>query len=228
MYLRRKKNRHIKHIHTFTPFVKKVYANFQWEPCDCMKESPQIIYLNGPSSSGKTTLAKALQNEFDLPFLHIGIDRVIGMMPEKLNNWEGQPAPLGFSWKESVDETGHLVHEIQTGPFARKMAQTLIEIVLTMARMGHYIIIDDVSFGKCQVEIWKDALKEYKVIWIGLKAPLDILETREKERGNRMQGSARAQYFQVHKDVIYDQEFDTSKSPLEAIVKAIKEHYVSK
>jgi lipoprotein-anchoring transpeptidase ErfK/SrfK len=30
---------------------------------------------------------------------------------------------------------------------------------------------------------------------------IDILEKREKERGNRMQGSARAQYFQVHKDV---------------------------
>ena len=94
--------------------------------------------------------------------------------------------------------------------------------------MEHYIIIDDVSFGKLQVDIWKDALKEYKVIWIGLKAPLDILETREKERGNRMHGSARAQYFQVHKDVIYDHEFDTSKDSLETIVKTIKRSYVSK
>ncbi len=71
-----------------------------------MKKSIQIIYINGPSSSGKTTLAQALQQEFDVPFLHIGIDRVIGMMPNKLNNWEGGPAPLGFSWKSSVDETG--------------------------------------------------------------------------------------------------------------------------
>lgn len=193
-----------------------------------MKEFPQIIYVNGPSSSGKTTLAKALQKEFDLPFLHIGIDRVIGMMPEKLNNWEGQPASLGFSWKESIDETGHLVHEIQTGPFARKMVQTLVEIVLTMARMGHYIVIDDVSFGKSQVDIWKDALKDYKVIWIGLKVPLEILEAREQERGNRMHGSARSQYFQVHKDVVYNLEFDTSKDSLETIIITIKERYVCK
>ncbi len=33
-----------------------------------------------------------------------------------------------------------------------------------------------------------------------------------------MHGSARAQYFQVHKDVIYDQEFDTSQDSLEMIV----------
>ena len=125
--------------------------------------------MNGPSSSGKTTLAKALQKESDQPFLHIGVDRIIGMMPEKLNNWEGEPAPLGFSWKQSIDEAGHSIHDIQTGPFAQKMLQTLIEIVLTMARMGHYIIIDDISFGKDQVGLWREALKGYKVLWIGIK-----------------------------------------------------------
>ncbi len=63
----------------------------------CNRMIAQIIYINGPSSSGKTTLAKALQQEFDQPFLHIGIDRVIGMMPEKLNNWEGGPSsPASF------------------------------------------------------------------------------------------------------------------------------------
>jgi chloramphenicol 3-O-phosphotransferase len=59
----------------------------------------QIIYSNGPSSVGKTTLAKALQQKLGQPFLHIGIDKVIEMMPDKLNNWEGGAAPLGFSWK---------------------------------------------------------------------------------------------------------------------------------
>lgn len=183
----------------------------------------QIIYINGPSSSGKTTLAKALQQAFDQPFLHVGLDRVIGMMPEKVNNWEGEPAPLGFSWKQSVDETGHPIQEIQTGPFAIKMVQTFMEIVLTMAKMGHHVIIDDVSLGKEQVDLWKGALSGYKVLWIGIKAPLMVLEAREKERSNRINGSARAQYFQVHKDVSYDLEFDTSKVSLETIVRTIKE-----
>lgn len=183
----------------------------------------QIIYINGPSSSGKTTLAKALQQAFDQPFLHVGLDRVIGMMPEKVNNWEGDPAPLGFSWKQSVDETGHPIQEIQTGPFAIKMIQTFMEIVLTMAKMGHHVIIDDISLGKEQVDLWKEALSGHKVLWIGIKAPLMVLEAREKERSNRINGSARAQYFQVHKDVSYDLEFDTSKVSLETIVRTIKE-----
>ncbi len=186
-----------------------------------MKSSIQIIYLNGPSSSGKTTLAKALQAKLESPFLHIGLDRVIGMMPEKLNNWEGRIAPEGFSWLEAVDETGHLIHEIQMGPFAKKISQTLKEIVLTLARMGHYIIIDDVAFGSAEVNVWKETLKEYKVLWVGIKTPLAILEEREKTRGNRMIGSARAQHVKVHTEILYDLECDTSKEPLAVIVKAI-------
>lgn len=198
-------------------------SNIESTPCTTMNTKYQIIYLNGPSSSGKTTLAHLLQQELNFPFLHIGIDRVIGMMPDKLNDWEGGPASLGFSWKNSTDETGHLVHEIQLGPFAKKMSETLKEIVLTLARLEHYIIIDDVAFGKQDVDKWRLALKDYNVLWVGIHTPLSHLEQREKQRGDRMIGSARAQYYQVHKEVVYDLQFDTSKDSSEKIVHDIKE-----
>lgn len=187
-----------------------------------MKINYQIIYLNGPSSSGKTTLAFHLQETLEPPFLHIGIDRMIGMMPEKINNWTGGHAPLGFSWKNSYDEAGHPIYEIQLGSFAKKISDTLKEIVLTMVRLGHYIIIDDVAFGKQDVEKWKEALKDYNVLWIGIHSPLPLLEQREKDRGDRMIGSARAQYYQVHKDVKYDLEFDISQDSTEKIIQVIK------
>ena len=186
-----------------------------------IKHKFQIIYINGPSSSGKSTLARALQQALDTPFLHIGIDRIIGMMPEKLNNWEGGYAPQGFSWKQSVDEAGHRIHEIQMGPFAKKISQALKEIVVTLVKMQHYVIIDDVAFGASDVDSWRKILQEYKVLWIGIKAPLPHLEEREKQRSNRIGGSARAQFFPVHNGVSYDLEFDTAKDPLETIVKAI-------
>lgn len=187
-----------------------------------MKINYQILYLNGPSSSGKTTLAKALQKELDQPFLHIGIDRVIGMMPEKLNNWEGGIAPEGFSWKASVDATGHPIQEIQQGPFAKKMGDTLKELTLTLAKMDHYLIIDDIALGKEEIDEWREALKDYNTLWIGLHTPLPLLEKREIERGNRMLGSARAQYYRIHKDATYDLEWDTSQYQLEEMVNMIK------
>ena len=54
-----------------------------------MNKTSIIILLNGPSSSGKSTLANILQSKLNDPFLHIGIDKMIGMMPEAINNWEG-------------------------------------------------------------------------------------------------------------------------------------------
>lgn len=96
-------------------------------------------------------------------------------------------------------------------------------MVLTLAKMGHYIIIDDVAFGKKEVDEWRKALKDYKVLWIGMKTPLQVLEKREKERCNRINGSARAQFFQVHQDVEYDLEFDSDKDELAKILRLIKE-----
>ena len=181
----------------------------------------QIIYLNGPSSSGKTTLAKALQQAFTEPFLLVGIDKIIGWMPEKINDWTGGEAPLGFSWEASADTTGHPIQELKVGPFAQKMDQTYREVVLTLAKMGHHLIIDDVSCGKKQVDSWKEMLRAFHVVWVGVHAPLSILEQREKERGNRRVGSARGQYHKVHVDTTYDLEVDTHKQPLNEIVDMI-------
>lgn len=177
--------------------------------------SVQIIYLNGPSSSGKTTLARALQHAFDDLFLHVGIDKIIGWMPEKVNDWIGGEASLGYSWKKSTDAEGNLIQELQMGPYGEKIAKTFQEIVLVLAKMGHHLIIDDVSFGKKDVDEWKELLKDFTVLWIGVNAPLPILEQREKERGNRIAGSARGQFYKVHADASYDLEIDTHLATVE-------------
>lgn len=188
-----------------------------------MANSPvQIIYLNGPSSSGKTTLAKGLQHAFDDLFLHVGIDKIIGWMPEKVNDWTGGIAPLGYSWKKSADESGNPIQELQVGPYAEKIADTFQEVVLLLAKMGHHLVIDDVSFGKRQVDEWKALLKNFKVLWVGVNAPLSILEQREKERGNRIAGSARGQFHKVHADATYDLEIDTHHATLVENVEKIR------
>ncbi len=179
------------------------------EKGDLKETSVQIIYLNGPSSSGKTTLAKALQSALELVFLHIGIDKIIGWMPEKINDWTGGEAPLGFSWKKGQDESGYPIQELQMGPYAQKIGGIFQAVILSLARMGHHIIIDDVSVGKQQIDEWKELLKDFRVLWVGVNAPLPILEQREKERGNRILGSARGQFHKVHKNATYDLEIDT-------------------
>lgn len=176
---------------------------------------PRIIYLNGPSSSGKTTLTKHLQKCFSEPYLHIGIDKIIGFMPEKVNNWWGDPAPEGFSLNPVTDPTGHPAYQIQTGPFAKKITRTLKDFAVLLASQKYNLIIDDVALGSTEVEEWKEALKEYNVLYVGVHAPLEILEERERLRGDRIPGGARGQYFTVHKNVSYDIEIETHTQTLE-------------
>ena len=45
-----------------------------------------IILLNGTSSSGKTSIVKALQDSMEEPYLDMGIDRFIWMLPKRFLN----------------------------------------------------------------------------------------------------------------------------------------------
>ena len=42
-----------------------------------------IILLNGTSSAGKSTLAKALQTLLSEPYLHVGIDTLVFALPKR-------------------------------------------------------------------------------------------------------------------------------------------------
>lgn len=182
----------------------------------------QIIYLNGPSSSGKTTLAKALQESLQEPFLHVGIDKMISYMPSKLNNWVGGEAPDGFFFKKDTGPEGHPIQVIHSGSFAKRITRSLKDITRLLASQGYNLIIDDVAIGGEEILEWKETLNEYRVLYVGVVTPLEILEKREKARGDRMLGSARGQYYLVHENAEYDLEVDTFSETLENNVKRIK------
>lgn len=185
--------------------------------------SCQVIYINGTSSVGKTTIIKALQDAMEEPFLRIGIDQVIDMMPEKVNNWKGGKSEFGFSWKQSFDAEGHSLQILEMGSFAKRIPGAMREIAATLVKNGFNLIIDDVATEENSASSWKAVLDGHDVIWVGLTAPIEVIEKREKERGDRLVGQARAAAQQVHKGFTYDLFIDTnSKTPTETALK-IKE-----
>lgn len=181
----------------------------------------QIIYLNGPTSSGKTTIARALQNKLSEPFLVIGIDQILYMMRDQLNDWHTNTQAPGFSWIPVKGADGSTLYKLHVGPFGQRMCQAFKDIVVTLAKSGHYIIVDDVSFGKEQVDEWRKALAPFKVLWIGITAPIDVLEKRERERGDRKIGSTRWQAEHVHEGVEYDFMINTAEKSLDEVVALI-------
>ncbi|HTM63950.1 MAG TPA: AAA family ATPase [Gammaproteobacteria bacterium] len=187
-----------------------------------MKKTAQVIFLNGPSSAGKSTIAHALQLKLTEPYLHIGIDKLISMMPEHLNNWEGGKVDEGFWWQSAYDEHGNILQHIQLGPYAKKISELLKDVVITMLSREFNVIIDEVCVGEhSSMSEWKTKLASYQVLYVGVNASVENLEAREKERGDRIIGSARAQWLEVHKNVTYDVEVNTDELSIDECLKLI-------
>ncbi len=188
----------------------------------------QIIYLNSPFSSGKTSLAHALQEHFNVPYLHVGIDKLIGMMPYKMNNRTGKSVSDGFSWKEERDENGDLIYHLQSRPFAEKIRKVHKDFVHMLAKTRHFVIVDDVSYGNDKVREWKDALQGFDVLLIGITRDLFELQSRELQRKDRMVGSSTGQFPVVHKDVLYGPVVDTTHDSIQKCTHKILEFIQTK
>ena len=93
------------------------------------------------------------------------------------------------------------------------------ELVLTILKSGHNVVIDDVCIKEERFNKWKDVLSNYETLYIALKADLDTLEHREKAR-DRLIGLARSQ-FMVHDGKAYDLEFDNTINSVHNTMKSI-------
>jgi chloramphenicol 3-O phosphotransferase len=88
--------------------------------------------------------------------------------------------------------------------------------VVAMAEQGNNLIVDEVMIGPGKAQDYRSLLSGFDFRFVGLFSPLDVLEARERGRGDRKAGLARWQYHRVHRGVVYDLEIDTTATtPLE-------------
>ena len=164
-----------------------------------------VIFLNGTSSSGKTTIAKALQEELAEPYMYGSVDDFFHLYPEKF---------LSPTSREEAVVLARLVPAVVSG-FHRSVA--------ALAHSGNNILVDHVL----QEEGWlKECVENWQgldVLFVGVRCPLEAAEQREKERGDRNLGTARYQFNRVHAHDLYDIEVDTSTSNVDECVSRIME-----
>jgi len=103
----------------------------------------KIIFLNGCASAGKTTLAKAIQQLSEEPFLFVGIDTLFGAIPKKIVGFNKE-AEEGFRYV-TEPETGVLT-EMKVSPYARLVFSCLPKIVKLLADDGLNVIFDECNF----------------------------------------------------------------------------------
>lgn len=146
----------------------------------------QIIFLHGPSSSGKSTTAKALQDIAELPFWHVSIDhlRDSGVLPN-----------------ERIDRQEFLWSDLRK-PFFDGFHASLA----AYAKAGNNLIVEHILDTPEWFSELKHLLAPFDVFFVGLHCGLDELKTRELARGDRPIGSAEQDFHTIHAGYVYDIE----------------------
>jgi chloramphenicol 3-O phosphotransferase len=167
-----------------------------------------VIFLNGCTSAGKSSVARALQARLSGFWLTTGIDHAIAMAPASLHHHHD-----GFSF--DIDESGEV--RLNFGPLGWGLLLAHQRAAAGISAGGADLILDEVLVVPGLLDCWLNALAGQEVWMIGLHCDLPELERREQARGDRRIGQARGQYAKVHAGVHYDLELDTGlTSPQDA------------
>lgn len=146
----------------------------------------QIILLNGPSSSGKSTLSRALQ----------------GLIAETLGEKYAIISIDDFM-KIATDET---IYEDDVFEISGDMCTGALEAL----KAAQGVIIDHVITSERIFRQLTDMLGQHHIHFVHVSCPLDVLLQREHARKNRCLGSAEASYTYLFPKDGYDLTVDTS------------------
>lgn len=158
----------------------------QVQPRCTSRVSGKVILLNGASSSGKSSLARALQAVLDEPFWHISIDHLLaaGVLPkDRIDSGD-------FSWSE--------LRPLFFDGFHR--------CVPALAQAGNNLIVEHIVETEAWLLRLLDFTVELDVFYVAVHCPLPELERREQERGDRRIGEARGDFEAIHAFGEYDFE----------------------
>ena len=160
---------------------------------------PMAIVLHGPTSAGKSHLAKALQASAPLPAFHVSLDAFVTMSNRR-----------DMRSEDERTQAYHIHCENLRSTLAR-VADTQFDIILDL------VLRDEVELEACL-----RVLSRRPTYLVRVWAPLHVLEERERARDDRATGMAREQAGHPAYDRAYDMAIDTSTCSPEKAAAAIR------
>jgi chloramphenicol 3-O phosphotransferase len=148
---------------------------------------PVAIVLHGPTSAGKTSLAKALQASAAVPAFHISLDAFVTMSRRRDMRTEAE------------QRQAYHIHCDNLRSTLRRVAKTQFDIILD------FVLRDETELKACF-----EVLSCRPTYLVQVCAPLHILEERERGREDRASGMAREQIGHPAFQQNYDLTVDTS------------------
>lgn len=162
-----------------------------------------MLFLNGASSSGKTTLALAVQALVDVPPIHLSSD---------LLSDGGLPA--------RSDADGHALWWREN---RRRFFSGYHHCLAAMARTGLDVIADSLIEAPDWRTELASVLDGLDVYLVGVHCDVDEIDRRERIRGDRAIGEGRThvEVDQIHGFGPYDHEVDTTNNDPNEIAQSI-------
>lgn len=145
-----------------------------------------VILLNGPSSSGKSSIAGELLGMLGGTWFHMPVDAFHAMRVDRPIADEDVQA--------EIDRTAKGFHRAVAG----------------FAAAGNNLVADYPLSRRWRLLDLLDLLVPENTVLIGVRCPLDVLRRREAERGDREPGLAAMQYRSVYAHGVHDLDVDTS------------------
>lgn len=167
-----------------------------------------IIVLNGTSSSGKTSIVRALQDVFQSPWLDAGIDKFLWMLPSRYLDpplWQ-----LVYTYQFDESDPPRII-AINPAALGNQIVFGMHTAIASLAVAGCNVIADHVLAHDLWLADCASHFANLPAWFVGVQCPLEVAEARERSRGNRTLGWARAHHASVHSHGVYDIEVNTAE-----------------
>jgi chloramphenicol 3-O phosphotransferase len=180
----------------------------------------QIVVLNGPPRSGKSSIAREIQNTFDGVWMNLGVDGFMRMTPERI-----QP---GIGLRPGGERP-------DLEPLVVTLYRAMYEAIAAHSRLGVNVVVDVGHHDEYSVPrgILPDCARRLSGLpaWlIGVRCPLNVVMQRRQATwgtGYAPDGSVPAPVQRWHELVhipgIYDLELDTSRLTPQECASAIRQ-----
>lgn len=168
----------------------------------------QVVILNGPPRSGKSSIVAAIQSRFDGVWMNLGVDRFKEMTPDRFQPGTGL-RPGG----ERPD----------LEPLVVTLYGAMYDAIAAHSRLGLNVVVDAVHHDSYSVPrrilpACARKLQGLPVLFVGVRCPLEVVMERRRATwggaGYNQAGSVADPVSlwdeAVHTPGVYDLEVDTS------------------
>jgi chloramphenicol 3-O phosphotransferase len=144
-----------------------------------------------------------------------------------MTSWRSLP----FEWTNAGPDRGAFAADgsrfatmpdgatVRLGHLGRQVLRASQAGVAAAAGVSLQVIVDEVAIDKTSWDDWVVALAGLDVVWVGIRCSAEVAEERNRVRGDRFAGLARARTATVHQHARYDFEINTTtQAPAAAVL----------